>query len=165
MVVPKPAMIRSDAAAMVCRPDEQKRFTVWPGTLSGRPARSAARRATFSPCGPSGTAQPRITSSTSAGSRPLVRLTASAIAAAAMSSGLVARSVPFGALPTAVRAPATITASFIVGPPLHSVPQWLAGGEQVLDPLDGFLLVEQVDEGLALERQDVLLVDPLGLGQ
>src|SRR6266540_342685 len=107
---------RLGAAGIAWRPDEQKRFTVWPGTLSGRPARSAARRATFSPCAPSGTAQPRMTSSTSAGSSPSVRLTASAIAAAAMSSGLVARSVPFGALPTAVRAPATMTAWFIIDP-------------------------------------------------
>jgi len=62
----------------------------------------------------SGIAQPRITSSTSAGSRPGTRLSASLMAAAAMSSGRVLRSVPRGALPTAVRAMETMTASFIL---------------------------------------------------
>jgi len=35
-------MMRWAAMAMVCRPDEQKRFTVAPATLSGIPARNAA---------------------------------------------------------------------------------------------------------------------------
>src|SRR6266496_3392863 len=167
MVLANPDMIRSAAPAIVCRPEEQKRFTVWAGTLDGSPALSAASRATFSPCGPSGTAQPRMTSSTSAGSSPSARSTASAMAAAAMSSGRVARKVPFGARPTAVRAPATITASFIDDPPSPSwsVPQRLPGGEQVLDALHGRLLAQQLDERLPLEREDVLLFDPLRLGQ
>jgi hypothetical protein len=38
MVPANPLMIRSDAIAMVCNPDEQKRFTVCPGTVSGNPA-------------------------------------------------------------------------------------------------------------------------------
>ena len=44
---PKPAMIRSADCAMVCKPDEQKRFTVCPAMLSGNPARSVATRATL----------------------------------------------------------------------------------------------------------------------
>jgi hypothetical protein len=45
MVVAKPLMILSAANAMVCSPDEQKRFTVCAGTVSGSPARIALRRA------------------------------------------------------------------------------------------------------------------------
>ena len=39
IAVAPPAMILSAAIAIVCRPDEQKRFTVWAGTVSGSPAR------------------------------------------------------------------------------------------------------------------------------
>ena len=63
-----PAMIRSAAEAMVCRPDEQKRLTVWAGTWYGTPAFIAATRAMFIPCSPSGKAQPMMMSSTSSGS-------------------------------------------------------------------------------------------------
>src|SRR5208282_792529 len=104
-------MIRSAAIAMDCRPEEQNRLIVIAATLTGRPARSDAIRATFIPCSPSGVAQPIITSSISAGSSPFARTTASLITCAARSSGLAARSVPFGALPTAVRTELTITAS------------------------------------------------------
>ena len=38
------------AWAMDCRPDEQKRLMVMAGTVSGRPARKDAGRATFMPC-------------------------------------------------------------------------------------------------------------------
>src|SRR5437764_1539374 len=78
------------------------------------PARRLAMRATFSPCSASGMAQPRITSSISAGAAPGARLMTSAMHAAASSSGRVDRRDPPGALPTAVRAAATITASAIV---------------------------------------------------
>jgi hypothetical protein len=40
-------MIRCAAYAIVCSPDEQKRLTVTPDTLTGRPARSADSRAMF----------------------------------------------------------------------------------------------------------------------
>jgi len=36
-----PAMMRCAASAIVCRPEEQKRLTVAPGTLTGQPARIA----------------------------------------------------------------------------------------------------------------------------
>src|SRR4051812_36158083 len=75
------------------------------------PARRLAMRATLSPCSASGIAQPRITSSTSAGSRPGTRASASLITAAAISSGRVNRSAPFGALPTGVRTAETMKAS------------------------------------------------------
>ena len=66
MAVAKPAMIRSAAKAIDCRPDEQKRLMVTADALTGMPARRLAIRATFSPCSASGIAQPRITSSISA---------------------------------------------------------------------------------------------------
>jgi hypothetical protein len=98
---------------MVCEPDEQKRLTVTAGTSCGRPARSAAIRATFAPDSASGVAQPMMTSSIDSGGSVGTRMSRSAMTAAAISSGRVVRSVPRGALPTAVRTPATITASFI----------------------------------------------------
>src|SRR5919107_5711872 len=109
-------MIRSAADAIDWRPDEQKRFTVTAEAVTGTPARRLAIRATLSPCSASGIAQPRITSSTSAGSSPGARRSASPITAAPISSGRVTRSAPFGALPTAVRTALTITASFILAP-------------------------------------------------
>jgi hypothetical protein len=39
-------MMRCAAIAMVCKPDEQKRFTVTPLTVTGRPARNADCRPT-----------------------------------------------------------------------------------------------------------------------
>src|SRR6266545_2137900 len=98
---------------MACRPDEQNRFTVTADASTGIPARRLAMRATFMPCSASGIAQPRITSSTSEGSMPGARRSASAMATAPSSSGRVPRSVPPGALPAAVRAAATMTASTI----------------------------------------------------
>ncbi len=83
----KPHMMRSAAKAIDCRPDEQKRLMVTADAATGTPARRLAMRATFSPCSASGIAQPRITSSISAGSTPGARRSASAMTAAAISSG------------------------------------------------------------------------------
>src|SRR5688572_2609156 len=77
----------------------------------GTPARRLAMRATFRPCSASGIAQPRITSSTSFGSSAGARASASLITTAAISSGRVWRSAPFGALPTGVRTALTMNAS------------------------------------------------------
>src|SRR5476649_2164298 len=133
----EPHMMRSAAYAIACRPEEQKRFTVTADALTGIPARKLAMRATFIPCSASGIAQPRITSSISAGSMPGARFSASAIAIAPSSSGRVPRSVPPGALPEAVRTAETITASFII-------PQ------QILDRVGdlGHLAVEQMIRGV-----------------
>ena len=79
---------------MVCEPEEQKRLTVTAGTLSGRPARSDAMRATFVPDSPSGVAQPRITSSIGSGASCGVCASSARITSAAMSSGRVVRSDP-----------------------------------------------------------------------
>ena len=118
MASAKPAMMRSEARAIACRPEEQNRLMVIAEQVTGSPARSEAMRATLFPCSASGIAQPRITSSISPGSRPGTRPTISLITAAAMSSGRVFRSAPRGALPTAVRAMDTITASFMPALPL-----------------------------------------------
>jgi hypothetical protein len=107
-------MTRSDANAIACRPDEQNLLIVTADALTGTPARRLAIRATFRPCSASGMAHPKMTSSTSAGVIPGARRSASAIAVAASSSGLVPRRAPPGALPTGVLTAATITASFIV---------------------------------------------------
>src|SRR6185295_18084214 len=61
-------MMRCAASATVCRPEEQKRFTVMPETVTGSPARIAIWRAMLPPVAPSGVAQPMMTSSTSCGS-------------------------------------------------------------------------------------------------
>ena len=47
-------MIRCAAIAIDCRPDEQKRLTVVPATVTGNPARTADTRAMLWPCGPCG---------------------------------------------------------------------------------------------------------------
>ena len=110
-------MMRSAPKAIAWRPDEQNRLTVTADAETGTPARKLAIRATFSPCSPSGIAHPTITSSTSPASKPGARFNASAMTTAAMSSGRVNRNVPDGALPTAVRTAATMTASFMEDPP------------------------------------------------
>src|SRR5580704_6596376 len=106
-----PARIRSAAMAIACNPEEQNRFTVIAEVSIGSPARSAAIRATFIPCSPSGIAHPRITSAISFASSPGTRARASLIANAAKSSGRVARNDPLNAFPTGVRTEETITGS------------------------------------------------------
>jgi hypothetical protein len=103
---------RCAAMEMVCRPEEQKRLTVTPETLTGAPARIAETRATLEPVVPSGAAQPRITSSTSPSST-LARSAACLITCAPMSAPWVSLKMPRNALPIGVRAVETITASAI----------------------------------------------------
>jgi hypothetical protein len=67
-------MLRA-AIAIACKPEEQKRLTVWPAAVTGSPARNAACLAILPPVAPSGVPQPKVTSSTSPGSIP-ARLTA-----------------------------------------------------------------------------------------
>jgi hypothetical protein len=106
-----PHIIRSAANAIDCSPDEQNRLIVTAEALTGTPARRLAMRATLRPCSASGMAHPIITSSMSDGSIPGALRSASLITVAAISSGRTVRSVPPGALPTAVRVAETITAS------------------------------------------------------
>ena len=65
-----PTRMRSAAICTADRPEAQKRLTVMPPTLLGRPASTAPMRATFRPCCASGIAQPQITSSMACGSSP-----------------------------------------------------------------------------------------------
>src|SRR5271154_2075480 len=97
-----------------CKPEEQNRFTVVPATVTGRPAMMAAIRATFDPWGPWGWAQPRITSSISAGSSFGVFFRTSLIQWAARSSGRVMLKDPRNDFAKPVRELATMTASRIV---------------------------------------------------
>ena len=94
---------------MLCRPLEQKRLTVRPLTVTGSPARSATWRAMLLPVAPSGKAQPRITSSTSAGSMP-ARCTAACTAKPPSVAPWVMLKAPFQLRASGVRAVETITA-------------------------------------------------------
>ncbi len=114
-----PDMICCAATATACRPPAQKRLSVCPATVTGRPAARAAMRPMFMPCSASGRAQPSVTSSTSCGGMP-ARATAACTTAAAMSSGRMVCRLPCGALPTAVRTAETMTAFFMV----FSLRQW-----------------------------------------
>ena len=109
-----PDIIRSAAMAIDCSPEEQKRFMVIAEHSTGSPARNDAIRATFIPCSASGMAQPRITSSTSLASSCGTRASAPLSAAAAISSGRVARKPPLYARPTGVLTALAITTSLII---------------------------------------------------
>src|SRR6266498_913851 len=104
---------------MVCRLEAQKRFTVVPGTVSGKPASSAARRARFIPCLSCGKPQPTITSTISPRSSSGAFFKAASIAYATRSSGRASTSEPLPARPIGVRAAATMTASGIGSPGSH----------------------------------------------
>jgi hypothetical protein len=103
-----PTRMRSAAICTAVRPEAQKRLTVTPPTVSGRPASSTAMRAMFRPCSPSGMAQPTMASSTAFGSRVGTWRNAPWIAAISRSSGRVLRNIPRPALPIGVRVAATM---------------------------------------------------------
>src|SRR3954470_18787053 len=106
---PSPAMMRWDAMAIVCSPDEQKRLTVMPDTVIGRSAISAIWRAMFAPVAPSGFAQPMSTSSMAPGSIP-ARCTACLTAWPPKVAPCVMLKAPFQLLASGVRAVETMTA-------------------------------------------------------
>ena len=103
-----PKRIRSAASATACTPDEQKRLTVSPDTVLGKPASNNPIRATFMPCSASGMAQPTITSSIVVKSRPGHWATAAFNTCASRSSGRTFLNMPRGALPTGERVAETI---------------------------------------------------------
>jgi len=82
-----------------------------PGTVSGRPPRSATCRARFMLCSPAPLAAPTITSSTSAGSTSGAFSMSRCTMKPPMSSGRASTSEPLKARPIGVRAVATMTAS------------------------------------------------------
>ena len=108
-------MMRCAAKAMVCKPEEQKRLTVMPEVVMGKPARKATWRAIFAPVAPSGVAQPMMTSSTSAPSMP-ARLTACSTACPPNVAPCVILKEPFQLLARGVRAVETITADVMIFP-------------------------------------------------
>src|SRR5687767_8824739 len=108
-------MTRCAASAIVCRPEEQKRFTVMPGTLIGQPARIAIWRAMFQPVAPSGLAQPMITSSTSSAST-FARSSAACTTWPPIIAPWVRLSAPRQLLQSGVLAVETMTASAIEPP-------------------------------------------------
>ena len=91
---PAPSWICPAALWTDCMEEPQKRFSVTPATLSGRPAIMPMRRATLKPCSASGKAQPTIRSSMSSTFTP-VRATSSATTWAARSSGRTRARSPF----------------------------------------------------------------------
>src|SRR6266849_10310373 len=92
-------------------PEEQKRLTVPPGTVTGSPARRPTLRPVLNPWGPSGKPVPMITSSISAGSSWGTLRGTSLMQCAALSSGRVRLNEPRNDLASPVRELATITAS------------------------------------------------------
>src|SRR5512132_1396607 len=96
---------------IVWRLDAQKRLTVVPGTVSGNPASSAARRPRFIPWRSCGKPQPTITSTISPRSSSGTLFSTASIAKATRSSGRASTSEPLCARPIGVRAAATMTAS------------------------------------------------------
>ena len=98
-----PTRMRSAAICTADKPEAQKRLTVMPPTLLGRPASSAPMRAMFMPCSPSGMAQPTMASSMATGSSPGTWRNAAWMAATSKSSGRVLRKKPRWLLPIGVR--------------------------------------------------------------
>src|SRR5437870_1368493 len=92
---PSSALIARAAALIAASPDAQSRLNVTPATVTGKPARRAAIRATFRLSSPAWFAQPRYTSSTSAGWRP-ARRTTSPTTRAAREEGIRCRPRRFG---------------------------------------------------------------------
>src|SRR5262249_20788144 len=112
--------------------------------VTGSPARSATWRAMFCPVAPSGSAQPKMTSSTSEGSTP-ARLTASFTTCPPSVAPWVLLKAPRYALPIPVRAVETMTASGMNRPSrrrllqeilLRGRPSGPLGGETARDLFD-----------------------------
>ena len=111
-----PVAMAPAAIAIACRPLEQKRLMVCALDSMGNPPSNPMVRATFRPCSPSGIAQPRVSSSISAGFTRGTRASSAAMTWPASSSGRVCASVPLCARPTAERTASTITTFSIMAP-------------------------------------------------
>src|SRR5690349_15268995 len=109
-----PAITAWAAKCSACCEEPHWRSTEVPGTDSGRLEASTALRATLVACSPTWLTQPRITSSTAAGSMPL-RATSASMTCAARSTGCQPDNLP-PRRPPAVRAVATMYASAMVCP-------------------------------------------------
>src|SRR5438105_4527182 len=100
------------AKCTACWLDPHCRSIVVPGTVSGKPAASAALRPTLRLCSPTWLTQPAMTSSTTPGSIP-ARSTRAPSVCASRSTGCQSFRQPLRR-PTGVRTASTITASRIV---------------------------------------------------
>jgi hypothetical protein len=100
-----------NAMRMVWSDEAQKRLTVVPGTVSGRPPSRPTWRARFMLCSPAPLAAPHITSSTLPGSTSGTFSISFWMMNPPMSSGRASTSEPLKARPMGVRAVATMTAS------------------------------------------------------
>src|SRR6185436_16358134 len=147
-------MMRCAASATVCSPEEQKRFTVMPDTVTGMPARIAIWRAMLPPVAPSGVAQPMMTSSTSWGSS-FARFSAACATWPPILAPWVMLSAPRQLLHSGVLAVETITASVIEFPSF--VRKFHEKGRRLPDgPLVSSLkLLDRI--------QDVLQADRVGI--
>src|SRR6478752_8256943 len=125
---------RCAAMAIVCNPDEQKRFTVTPAVVTGSPARIAIWRAMLPPVAPSGSAQPMSTSSISPGST-FARSTAARTTWPPRVAPCVMLKAPRQLFASPVRAVETMTASVIAV--LRSV-EGLAFGGKAREKGSGF---------------------------
>src|SRR5579864_2464868 len=184
---PSPQAMACAAAWTACMPDPHRRFTVCPGTVSGRPARSTAMRATLRLSSPAWLVQPITTSSIAAGSSVLRRTTAS-IMRAARSSGRISRSAP-PYRPIGLRTPSNITTSRIPDASVsHStrerlrpgagLPARIGGRAFLKERRDAFAVVvgaarDFLQEGFVFERAaqvqreravDAPLDEPVGAG-
>jgi len=89
MISASPARMARAAVPTASRPEAQSRLMVAPGVRSGRPASSAAMRATLRLSSPAWLAQPRMTSSSPSRLTPGLRSIKALMACAARSSGRV----------------------------------------------------------------------------
>src|SRR5918992_3542741 len=153
-------MTRWAAMATAWSPEEQKRFTVVPGTDVGSPARSEATRAMLCPWGPWGCPQPRMTSSICRGSSWGTLPRTSRMTWPARSSGRVMLKDPRKDLASGVRLEATTTASLMASPSGRGVDRVAGGlGADALDLLDGPRRTGGEDFAALGGDQDVVL-DP-----
>src|SRR5690606_10838820 len=143
---PSPARIAWNAAFTAWRPEPHRRFTVWPGTLTGRPASRPAIRAMLRLSSPAWFAQPRMTSSMRARSMP-VRSSTARIAVAARSSGRTPASAPPWR-PIGVRTASTIQASRVMRPRTGARGRCGAAPRAASAQVDPYAL----DLGVQLER-------------
>src|SRR3546814_9719802 len=128
-------MICFAAVAIVISPDEHWRSVDMPGAVTGRPARSAMRRATFIVCEPCCIAAPNRTSSISPPSTP-ARSTAALTEKAPSVGARVLLNEPRAALVSGVRAVETMTASRMIGVLLSGSGYLNGGGRPVKSRLD-----------------------------
>ncbi len=89
------------ASITACKPDAQRRFTVFPATVTGKPASRAAMRATLRLSSPAWLASPAITSSIAFTSAPGFLSSSVLITCASRSSGRMLLKLP-PYLPTGV---------------------------------------------------------------